>query len=590
MFLEMVKKNNLFVTLFLKNKTFGTSFEEHLSLLLFCFLVATSFKGFTQDVEEIQAPLDIPMALSGNFGEFRKTHFHAGLDIKTEGRQGLKVRSVSDGWVHRIRVSTSGYGKALYVMHSNGLLSVYAHLKKFAPAIEAFVKAAQYKKESFEIQLFPKLQELKVKKGALIAYSGNTGGSFGPHLHFETRDAKNQHPLNPLRFLKDFEDTERPRLQALYVYEKDEWGKEFRTEIPMDKVNDSLFRGGLLEASGTISFGLQMFDRQNRSYNKNGIYAVQVNVNGIPHFQYQFDEMSFSDSKYIPLFIDYDAQTQENIKIQRLIRHVATKVNFLKENAGDGYLPLEEGKSYQIIIHVSDFHGNTTSVELYCKGFEKNEAREVKNTPNEQISHEISPELDYLFEYEPWTVYFPQKNFFEKTSLLLKSKGDSLIVDTDRYPVRTPFTLRFKLKDEDSTLSKQYGFARLKKDKYVFVPTTHKGSELEAEVKVLGTYFLTRDSLAPQITPANFKEGQRLNNFKFLKVTLEDDFSGIQSYRATINGKWVLFEYEPKNNSLIYEFSDHTFKSGKQHLEIIAKDYGGNETHFKTFFYRVYKK
>ena len=374
------------------------------------------------------------------------------------------------------------------------------------------------------------------------------------------------------------------------MYEKDEWGKEFRTEIPMDKVNDSLFRGGLLEASGTISFGLQMFDRQNRSYNKNGIYAVQVNVNGIPHFQYQFDEMSFSDSKYIPLFIDYDAQTQENIKIQRLIRHVATKVNFLKENAGDGYLPLEEGKSYQIIIHVSDFHGNTTSVELYCKGFEKNEAREVKNTPNEQISHEISPELDYLFEYEPWTVYFPQKNFFEKTSLLLKSKGDSLIVDTDRYPVRTPFTLRFKLKDEDSTLSKQYGFARLKKDKYVFVPTTHKGSELEAEVKVLGTYFLTRDSLAPQITPANFKEGQRLNNFKFLKVTLEDDFSGIQSYRATINGKWVLFEYEPKNNSLIYEFSDHTFKSGKQHLEIIAKDYGGNETHFKTFFYRVYKK
>ena len=159
-------------------------------------------------------PLDIPIQLSGTFGELRNNHFHAGIDIRTQGRQGLKVRSVQDGRISRIRVSVSGYGKALYVEHRNGTTSVYAHLKKFAPKIEAYVKEKQYQKETFQIQLFPKKNELSIEAGEIIGFSGNTGGSYGPHLHFEMRETKGQFPINAMRYLMVIEDTQRPQVKS----------------------------------------------------------------------------------------------------------------------------------------------------------------------------------------------------------------------------------------------------------------------------------------------------------------------------------------------------------------------------------------
>ena len=146
----------------------------------------------SQTKEEWVPPVDFPIKLSGTFGEFRNNHFHAGLDIKTKGREGVEIKSFNSGWVKRIRVSLNGYGKALYIGHLDGLTSVYGHLKKFSPKIESYLKKKQYEKESYVIQLFPKVNELKIEKGEVIGYSGNTGGSYGPHLHFEIREEKGQ--------------------------------------------------------------------------------------------------------------------------------------------------------------------------------------------------------------------------------------------------------------------------------------------------------------------------------------------------------------------------------------------------------------
>ena len=166
--------------------------------------------SFSLQAQRAIPPLEIPLLLSGNFGEFRGSHFHAGLDIKTKGRQGFKVKSILAGSIRRIKVSTSGYGKTLYVEHANGTTSVYAHLQKFAPKIEKIVKQLQYQKERFLIQSYHKNNELIVKQGEVIGYSGNTGGSLGPHLHFELRDSKTQMPLNPLTLNFDIKDNQRP--------------------------------------------------------------------------------------------------------------------------------------------------------------------------------------------------------------------------------------------------------------------------------------------------------------------------------------------------------------------------------------------
>ena len=257
-----------------------------------------------QEKNNFVVPLDIPLRLSGTFGELRGNHFHAGIDIKTQGRQGFKIKSVKSGKVNRIRVSTSGYGKSLYIEHLDGTTSVYAHLKKFAPKIEAYVKEKQYLKESYTIQLFPKENELTVDQGEFIGYSGNTGGSNGPHLHFEIRNSSDQSPINPMLFPIKIEDTQRPQIQDFYLFSLQ--GNNYtKKEYPLIRKNDSVYTIATIKAGGILHVGLRLFDRQNYSYNKNGIYRASVSLNGKEEFSLTMDKISFKDSNIINLMIDY---------------------------------------------------------------------------------------------------------------------------------------------------------------------------------------------------------------------------------------------------------------------------------------------
>jgi len=200
------------------HKSYYTKLKRTLNIFLMLLLVgASSLAQSNIPKDYFGKPLDIPLILSGSFGELRSNHFHSGLDIKTQQRTGLPVYAPADGYVSRIKVGHYGYGKALYIKHPNGYSTVYAHLERYAGKIQDYVKKQQYRKESYEIELFPKADLLPVYKGDLIGYSGNTGSSGGPHLHFEIRDASSR-PMNPMLFGLDVPDTRRPLLNSVMVY------------------------------------------------------------------------------------------------------------------------------------------------------------------------------------------------------------------------------------------------------------------------------------------------------------------------------------------------------------------------------------
>ncbi len=530
------------------------------------------------------APLEIPIQLSGTFGEFRNNHFHAGLDIRTQGREGLKVKSVQSGWVNRIRVSVSGYGKALYIEHPDGTTSVYAHLKKFGPKIESYVKEHQYQKETFQIHLFPKANELQIEAGEVIGYSGNTGGSYGPHLHFEVRESKGQLPINPMRYPLEIKDTQRPQIQNLFLYKGIRPYKN-RKELPLVRKNDSVYTTSGISASGKINIGLRLFDRQSNSYNKNGIYSATVWLNGIEQFSYQMDRMSFDDSKYINLLIDYKEYVMNKRRIQRFIGHPSQKISFIDNQGPNGELNIEAGKSYQLLIEVKDYKNNSSYIEAYLTGVDN---LTISDKEPESLN---LPTKDYLFQFENKSVYFPKGSFFDPIKLTVEERGDTLDLGLPYHALNKAYEIKYKIPEGDSLKIQQSFLAFLNKNnKTRFFSATVKDGYWVGKSKTLGSFVNSRDSVPPTIVPVNFKEKQWLSNYSFLRFKISDDYSGLKKFRGEINGKWILLEHEPKNNSLIYDFNDLEFKEALHHLTIEAEDQVGNKTLFTADFYRKPKK
>jgi len=551
------------------------------------FFLLTLFMWNTRG-QETTPPLDIPLKLSGTFGEFRATHFHAGLDIKTQGKEGFEVRAIKAGSLKRINVSISGYGKCLYIQHADGTTSVYAHLQKFAPKIEAYIKQYQYEKEQFTIQRYLKLNELTLEKGEVIGVSGNTGGSEGPHLHFEIRDTKSSNPLNPLQLNFDIEDSIRPVIQGMYMYSIFRDKASQKTPITLNKENDSTYVADLQHLGGTFGLGVRLFDRQDLSYNRNGIYNATLKINGTTRFSYTFDRIDFKDGKKIDALIDYATYKEERIRIQKLFRNLGVGYSFLPKDAPNGYLVFEEGHSYQVELMVEDYAHNKTYVSFYVEG-----APYERPSPLPPNSDSLSPYKDYLFTHGPYEVYLPKETFYAPVKLNISAVNDTLFIEDTKQAQRKGFTLEVKIPEGlDSLQLQQLCLAktnpRAKKDDnpLQYVWTSKKDSLLKTTAAYTGTYLITKDSLPPSIEPLNFVDEQWMSNYTHLKMGIDDDFSGIQSYRATINGQWIRMEYEPKDKTLIYDFDDIDFKKAKLDLRIEVKDNVGNTSVYETSIFR----
>lgn len=532
-------------------------------------------------------PLDITLILSGNFGELRNNHFHSGLDIKTQQREGLPVYASADGFVSRININHFGYGKALYIKHPNGYTTVYAHMQRFAGKIQEHVKENQYKKETYQIELFPEAALLPVKKGDLIGYSGNSGSSGGPHLHFEIRDGS-QRPMNPMLFGINIPDSKAPIINSLYAYPIGEDAhvnqSQKQTRVRLIRQNDGSYRADDFVALGKIGFGVSTDDQMDGASNKNGVYSITATLNATKKFEVTFNKFSFDETRYLNRYIDYHYFKENKSRIQKLFRDENNPLSVILGEDDNGFLEIKDGFDYTYTIMINDFKGNTTSIIVPIKG----EDKEILFPRNESKTDDfVYANHSTSLTKGKFSVYIPANSLYENVYLNIKASGDTLKLHKDVVPIHKNISItadisNYREGDHDKLFMGRLNY----RGKPYYVKTTKKGNKLSASVREFGDYTLVYDGVPPKIQPVNFSDGKWISDQKTLRVKITDDLSGISSYRATINGKFVLMEYEPKLDLLVYDFADGINDQAENNFKLIVTDNVGNSATFEAKFFR----
>ena len=468
---------------------------------LFILLFSSSLFAQTEYPKDyFRAPLDIPMQLSGNFGELRPNHFHAGFDLKTMQKEGLNVYAVADGYVSRIKISTFGNGKTLYITHANGYTSVYGHLQRATDSIENFIKNTHYKEQSFEIEMFLKPGELVVKKGQLIALSGNTGASEGPHLHFEFRDNITEKIINPMFFGFDklMKDTKKPMFSSIYVYPLDDATTVNQSKRPL-LLNLILQKDGTYTAdqvltNGKIGFGINAFDYDDVSFNKNGVFKVQSFYNGIPNFGYQFDTYSFDEMRYVNALIDYARYKKTQQRVQKLFMKNPFNLSIIKTDATNGVLKAEPNLTALYRIEVSDFYGNMTTVSIPVK-YDVSPA--IISKEPVLSKYLVKANNDSNFEKDNMSVFFPAGTFYEDFYLNFDVLNDTLLLHDDTVPAHTNFTISITDNKFTETQRDKLYIASVDNGKRSYNFTSRKDNVFTTKVKTLGKYALVLDTIPP---------------------------------------------------------------------------------------------
>jgi murein DD-endopeptidase MepM/ murein hydrolase activator NlpD len=529
-------------------------------------------------------PVEIPLILSGNFGESRTNHFHSGIDIKTQSKEGLNIISSANGYVSRIKIAHGGFGKALYIDHYNGFTTVYGHLKKFNKEIEDYIKKIQYKRQSYEVDIYLNKNTINLKKNQIIAYSGNTGSSSGPHLHYEIRNTSNQKPLNPLLFGMDVKDTRRPEIKGLFVYTNidDNFDKIIPKKLKLKRINDSVFRTNTINIKGKIGFGINVIDKQDLANNKNGVHKISTYLNKNLINSINFDGFLFEESILINTLIDYQHYINNKERILKLFKTSGNKLSFYK-NPNNGLVD-EIRSSSEFKIQVSDIKKNNIYILIPINNEKNIIEKKIEKKSNVFYNKLIDDNFEFNFKINKYKINIPKNTFLKNTDLLIDLIKDSLKIINPNVPVFKNIKIIFP----NNNNKKGNYLANLDKNKNESFITSKLDSKnnFETKTKKLGTFFIKNDSISPSIKSLSFKKGDWISNKNYVKFKILDKESGIKTYKGTINGKWVLFEYEYKKNQISYEFDKYYTKKSMNEVEITVEDMVGNKKIFKSVFYR----
>lgn len=556
--------------------------------LLFLIYFCQGFPQKKYPSDYFRSPLDIPHVLSGTFGELRPNHFHAGVDLKTQRKNGLNVYATADGYISRIKVALWGYGKVIYVNHPNGYTTVYAHLSKFGDGIEEYVKNIQYKKKSYETgNIFPKKGEIPVKKGQIIAYSGSTGGFVAPHLHYEIRDTKTEHIINPMWFGLDIKDSLAPRITNLMGYPMNSEsrinGNNKKLVLPFKRKGNE-YTTNRITAVGKIGFGVTTWDRLGKALNKNGVYSIEMKVNGKRTYYHDLETFSFAESKLINLLIDYSHFKKYKNRVQRIYRHPKNSLSIYEDLVNEGYLNVEAGLSYLVEIIIKDFKGNTCKLKIPILG---KKSERIFTSSTDTTEYKIISKEFHKYSKNGVTIAFPKNTFYDNTYIDFDVKNGIAKVHKPNTPLAKSFTITFDSTTYNSINIDQLYIANINNKKYPSYQNTRKKKDkMYTTSKTLGKYKILKDTIKPRIYNPNFQEGIWMTNHKKLTIRISDSQTGIKSYEAFIDDEWILMEYDLKKKKLTYDFRDKKLVGNKHIFKLVVSDNVGNTNTYTSTFYR----
>ena len=535
--------------------------------------------GISQEID-FHTPIDAPFDLSGTFGEFR-SRFHTGIDFKSRGVQGQKIFSIEDGYVSRIEVNNYGYGKVIYIDHLNGFTSVYAHLKNFSPELDEYIKSELYKAKKNSIKKFPKKNQLRISKGEVIGYSGNTGRSFGPHLHFEIRDTKSQDAINPLMFNYTYKDDERPIIRGLYLINED---NSLIRSLPIRKkvrkVNDSTYTVDDFEYNGKVGIGLDIYDIQYKNlYNQNGVYKVELFIDSILKYSYKMDKIKFSENHYKKIMYDYISLVESNKKVLKIYSPRNSNLSFLKNNKFNGIINSDSFKNNSLHVRVSDWNGNSSSIKFKIKA---NDSISKKPSYN---GIEILTNQKYTLNKNSSIIEIDKNTFYDDLLMNVSYQSGILNLGKEKDPFRSSIKIKLPHKISDTLQLRQSFVGKIINGKTSYISSKKSNSYIYASISSLGEYVISKDSLKPEIKPINFKSNSNIKLKNTLRLRLKDDLSGIKKFSSYFNGNWALFEYEPKSNMIFHNLSDGIIKNGENELIIKYEDGVGNKGVYQTKVY-----
>lgn len=554
-----------------------------ISTLLLSVGRAQFFNEPVYDQQYYGWPVGAIKAIVANFGELRSNHYHMGLDCRTEQVENKPVLAAADGYIAKVKIEPWGFGRALYVNHPNGHTSLYAHLNDFYPALEAYVTQQQYRLKSWALFLDIPANLFPVKKGDLIAYSGNTGGSQGPHLHFEIRNTQSDKVLNPLSMGLPITDRTPPDILRLAVYDRCVSTYEQTPKIfSLRKVN-----GVYVPAAGEIkvntervSFAITAYDRYTGSTNQNGIYKAVLFDNDNPVSGFRMDSISYDDTRYLNAHIDYRYKAAGGPYLQHLSRLPGNLGGIYKSDGSDGVIDLENEPSKQLKIEVSDPAGNTSTLRINIRSTGKAPVRPLKAGAVKTFH----PGYVNVFENDWVKFYLDEKAMYDsfqfRFNKVMDAAGRNIYqVHNATVPLQKYFKLNIK---DDYTISdtskavifRSYG---AKKD---YVKAVYENGWYGAKFREFGNFQLLQDNTPPTISPLGFYDGINAGRLSRIAFAVVDNTEEIKSFTALLNGQWLRFTND-KGRNFIYKF-DERCGPGQHELVVTAEDQVGNKT-TKTF-------
>ena len=532
------------------------------NLFFILFILGLSIVNSQVVVKEANPPVKIPLKLSGNFGELRSSGFHSGIDIKTLGKEGVEIKSIDDGYISRISISLSGFGKAIYITHPNGFTSVYAHLSRFNEKIEKLIRAYQYQKKSFVISKFFKKNEFIISKNDIIGFSGNTGSSFGPHLHFEIRKSLENLPINPLRFGYPIDDTIPPTIKGLFLYKI---GEKFnkRKKINIKKISSNKFQSEPIKSNGSFGFGVISDDRQNKSYNINGTYNYRLIKNDSTEFEIEFDNFSFDEKAYQMKLMDYGYYVDKKSRLIKIFNNNGLKTNFIKSK-NSGIIDLVENDSIKIKIILSDYSNNRTQVNVNMIG--SKDSLEFYYDDFSDFNSFVKNSKDYNFYENGAEVKIKRGTFNNDTFLDISYLADTLYIINPKVYAFKSIEISMPQKIQNS--KQTYIAHEDNEGNKIFAGQTRINRNFRVKTNNLGKFYEDIDSIAPTI-----KQLKRKNKISF---QIKDEETGVKKYDVFVNGNWHLFEYEPKRNEIFCSLNDLGIFEKEINIKVVVEDLVGN--------------